>query len=390
MGVVRDRQFEEVPVDPLVKDNRPVPGHVILQRPGGIGGAILGAVVHRDNLVQWPDAVHHHDHVAVLAALADIDINRLETDRGIVADERQQGGRLRPGQGAFKTGQLQVDQPVAFRHEIVHNVEDRSAGVIDLRALVPQFLRNEVTNRDFLEHLAGVKRDRQAVDREVILPLDRLLGGGRQVHDGLTGDAAVAPQQDGLGLPVLVHNEGSLRETDGSVVIVEPAVNPCQPQALLAVERLKFTGHNDPKVVLHHGVQNRAVGPAAEVDGGVQLAVRGQAQDPVVRLAVEPGEQPAEDNRTIRLDAQRQNFAVGPVLTVGQRNGGIRLKGGVHAAVAVQPKNPPVRQAAPVHLVRGLETAGHQNLPVLEHLDPVDPAGRGVDLRQGVGEGPVE
>ena len=109
-----------------------------------------------------------------------------------------------------------------------------------------------------------------------------------------------------------------------------------------------------------------------------------------MRLGVEPGEQAAQHDRAVRLDADRRDFAVGPVLTVGQRDGSVRLERGVHAPVPVQAKDAPVGQSAPVRLMRGLETAGHQNLSVLEHLDPVDPAGRGVDLRQGVGEGTVK
>ena len=109
MGVVHDGQFQEVPVHPLAKNNGSVAGHVIPQQTGRNGRAVLGAVIDRDLLIRRPHAVHHHERVAILAALADIDIHRLETDCGIIADQFQQGSRLRPWRGSLEVGQFQVD-----------------------------------------------------------------------------------------------------------------------------------------------------------------------------------------------------------------------------------------------------------------------------------------
>ena len=105
---------------------------------------------------------------------------------------------------------------------------------------------------------------------------------------------------------------------------------------------------------------------------------------------MKPGEQPAHDNGSVRLDSQRPDFAVGAVFPVSQRHGRGRLERGVHTAITVQTKNPAIRQDASVRIVCGFKTSGHQNLAVLEHLNPVDPARRDVHLWQGIGEGLVE
>ena len=289
LGVVHDRHAH-APSDFAVSKLHRVADH--LEINDGLGSAVgRGQESHRGFADVRAQTVHLNPGETALGIFADAVGRRGERQDAVVADDLDQGAGLQPLRAVGETAQLQVNGLVGLDVRVVDDVDMHR-----------------------LQHLS-LREGEQLVDALEVQPRHgrRVASGEQRVDANLhRAGQATAPHHAHRGVGAgLADRVERLRKLKRALPLDDATVQLREILALEPVEEREAAADQHLVVGQHRDIEHRPVGAGAEVDAGIDRAVRVQSDDATAIEIVEGAEASADQDFAVRLNGHGVHRSVG-------------------------------------------------------------------------------